>query len=728
MKKVSLLVPLLSLLFPLSASADVTKYVDPFIGTGAVNNSLSGNNHPGATVPFGMLQVGPDTHTNPDWYNASGYNYNDQEIFGFSHTRLSGTGACDLIDITLFPTTGNATKSSFSHSDEWAHPGYYGVLLKDEGIKTEIAASDRAAMHRYSFTQNAKDMYCWIDLDHSATKGSWGRQIINSQIRQTAPDQIEGYRIITGWAKLRKVCFSIRFDQPVELVELSDGGRVYTEDIPSVINGTQLKARVRALGNGKTLSCTVGVSPVSVENARQNRQSEMASFDFDRYRQDADARWEKVLGMVELDGNEDYKKTFYTALYHAYFQPNLFSDVNGDYMTSDYTAAKVPAGEKQYTTFSLWDTYRAIHPLYTILCPDANRDFVNSMIRHYDNYGYLPIWHLWGQDNYCMIGNHAVPVVADAVLKGTSGIDVKRAYQAVKASLTNSHPNSPFNYSDRLGYMPEERQSQSVSITLEEAFDDWCAARLAAKVGDKEGEEFFSKRAQNYRNLFDPETKFFRAKDVNGNFIEPFDPLLHGSNGGNPYTEGNAWHYLWYVPQNVPDLIGLLGGNKEFCGRLDTFFILEDTSGHKNDNISGCIGQYAHGNEPSHHVAYLYALAGQPEKTQKLVKQIKETLYDNTSAGYSGNDDCGEMSAWYVFSALGFYPVNPVDQRYVLGIPTFERATIHLPNGRDFSVTAKGRKNGSEVTSVRLNGKKIKTPCITHEDIMQGGSLEFTLR
>ena len=723
------------LILPLALSAAVvglaktpSEYVDPFIGTGALDNSLSGNNHPGATVPFGMLQVGPDTHPAPDWYNASGYCYRDSIIYGFSHTRLSGTGASDLIDIALFPTSGSATRAAFSHEAEWAAPGYYGVVLADEDIRAEMTATDRCAIHRYTFPAEADSLNLWIDLDHSAQKGSWNRRIINSQIRQTAPDVVEGYRVITGWAKLRKVYFSIKFNRPVEFVALSDGGRVYLRDIPKVINGTELKARVHALGDGKVLSCAVGISPVSIANARLNRQAEVPDMDFAKACAAAKAKWDDMLGVIVAEGADEDLTTFYTAIYHALFQPNLFSDVNGEYMAADYSVATLPAGERQYTTFSLWDTYRAIHPLYTILWPGINRDFVNSMLRHHDAYGYLPIWHLWGQDNYCMIGNHAVPVVVDAVLKGTPGIDPARAYAAVKQSLTDSHPNSPFEYSDRLGYMPEERQSQSVSITLEEAFDDWCAARLAAKAGDEAGREFFDNRADNYRNLFDPATGFFRAKDQNGKFIEPFDPLQHGANGGQPYTEGNAWHYLWYVPQDVPALVGMLGGKDKFCQKLDEFFTLDATSGQKNDNISGCIGQYAHGNEPSHHVAYLYALAGQPRKTAALVKRIKEELYNNSSSGYAGNDDCGEMSAWYVFSALGFYPVNPADQRYVLGIPTFERATIHLPGGRHFSVTAKGRKNGSEVASVRLNGKKLTTPYITHEDIMQGGSLEFTLR
>lgn len=711
------------------AAATVTDYVNPFIGTGALDNSLSGNNFPGATAPFGLVQACPDTHPAPDWYNASGYNYKDSEIFGFTHTRLSGTGASDLIDISLFPTVSSATKSKFSHDRESAAPGYYSVMLDDENVLAEITVSDHAAFHRYTFPAQADSLNLWIDLERSANKDSWGRRIINSQIRQVSPRIVEGYRVITGWAKMRKVYFSIEFEKPVKVVYMADGGRVYTNGTaPSVINGTALRAKVTQLEGAPVMNCKVGISAVSQANARLNRETEMPDFDFAAVRSAVAKRWDDMLGMISLEGDENAKKTFYTAMYHAIGQPNVISDVNGEYLTADYSTASLPEGEKHYTTFSLWDTYRAAHPLYTILFPEQTRDFVNSMLRHYDSYGYLPIWHLWGNDNYCMIGNHAIPVVVDAVLKGIPGIDEKKAWQAVKASSTDSHPNSPFHLWESLGYMPEDQQSQSVSITMEMAFDDWCAARLAEKVGDSAGKQQFDSRAANYRNLYDPSTGFFRARNTEGDFIEPFDPLRHGANGGNPYTEGNAWHYVWYVPQNVPDLIALMGGEKKFCERLDTFFTLDSTSGERNDNVSGLIGQYAHGNEPSHHVAYLYALAGKPQKTADLVGRIMTELYDNTSTGYSGNDDCGEMSSWYIFSALGFYPVNPASGEYVLGIPMFDRATVNLPNGNKFTVVANRKKAGAtKIKAVKLNGKKLSSPVIHHSDIMAGSTLEFEL-
>lgn len=705
-------------------AGDYTKYVDPFIGTGAIEGGLSGNNYPGATVPFGMVQLSPDTHEAPDWYNASGYDHNDSRIYGFSHTRLSGTGASDLIDILLMPTTDGLRVSSFSHDNEEARPGYYMVYLADENIKAELSATRRTGIHRYTYPFG-KERNLWIDLDHSAQKGSWDRRIINAQIRQTSPTTIEGYRVITGWAKLRKVYFVMEFSEPIASMSLFDGdGRAYTDGEASLINGRSPRALLSFGKEGKPVMAKVGLSGVSVANARENLAAEAKSNDFASYVEDADKIWDKQLGKIEVKGEPEKMKTFYTALYHMMIQPNTFSDVNGQWMTPDYSVDKVPSGETQYTTFSLWDTYRAAHPLYTILEPELTRDFVNSMLRHYDYYGYLPIWHLWGQDNYCMIGNHAIPVVVDAVLKGIPGIDTGHAWEAVKNSSIESHPNSPFSVWEKHGYMPENIQTQSVSISLEMSFDDWCAAQLAKAVGDEESAGRFGRRSQFYRNLHNGE--FFAPKDDNGEWIEPFDPLKFGANGGNPFTEGNAWQYYWYVPHDVDGLVELTGGKKAFADKLDTFFTLTDTSGEKNDNISGLVGQYAHGNEPSHHVAYLYNYVGEPEKTRKLIKHISDNLYNNNYNGYAGNDDCGEMSAWYVFSAMGFYPVNPASGEYDLGLPMFDECIIHLPSGNDFTITA-GRKNAetTSVKSISLNGKKLNGLQLRHTDITSGGSLHF---
>ena len=707
-------------------AGNYTQYVNPFIGTGAIDGGLSGNNYPGATVPFGMVQLSPDTHEAPDWYNASGYDHNDSRIYGFSHTRLSGTGASDLIDILMMPTTGDLKVSSFSHDRETASPGYYKVHLNDEGIDAELSATTRTGLHRYSYPKGA-DRNIWLDVDHSANKGSWDRRIINAQIRQTAPNRLEGYRVITGWAKLRKVYFVIDFSEPISELKLFDGdGREYTADDATLINGRSPRALISFGAGDKPVVGKVALSGVSLANARENMKAETDSYDFDRYVAAADRQWDSQLGKIEAKGDPENLTTFYTALYHMMLQPNTFSDINGEWMTPDYSVAKVPAGETQYTTFSLWDTYRAAHPLYTITEPERTRDFVNSMLRHYDYYGYLPVWHLWGQDNYCMIGNHAIPVVVDAVLKGIPGIDKAHAWEAVKNSSLQSHPNSPFGVWEKHGYMPENIQSQSVSITLEMAYDDWCAAQLAKAMGDEESAERFTRRSQFYRNLHNPDNMFFAPKDDAGNWIEPFDPLKFGANGGNPFTEGNAWQYYWYVPHDMEGLISLTGGPKAFEKKLDTFFTLTDTSGEKNDNISGLIGQYAHGNEPSHHVAYLYNNVGKPEKTRGMVKRIMTELYNNNYNGYAGNDDCGEMSAWYVFSAMGFYPVNPASGEYSVGLPLFDECVIHLPSGKDFSITADRRNpDSTKVKKILLNGKPVKGQTLRHADLASGGTLHF---
>ena len=708
------------------SAQNLTRWVNPFIGTGAVQSSLSGNNYPGATVPFGMVQLSPDTREAPDWAQASGYDYNDSIIYGFSHTRLSGTGASDFIDILLFPTISDKRKSTFTHQHEQARPGYYQVLLKDEKIQAELTASVHVGVHRYTCS-DGDQLKLWLDLDHSANKGSWNRRIIQSQLRMVSPTVVEGYRIITGWAKLRKIYFHLEFSQPILSNQLYDGNRMY-ENTP-VINGTELRGLFCFDKKwNKELICKVALSPVSIENARLNMATEVPGWDFEYIARAAETSWEKELKKIIIQGTDLQKKIFYTALYHTMVQPNTMSDVNGEYMASDYVTRSVAKGEVHYSTFSLWDTFRAAHPLYTLIHTHRIPDFVKSMMRQYDYYGYLPVWQLWGQDNYCMIGNHSIPVIVDAVLKGVAGVDEEKAYEAVFNSSIVSHPNSPFEVWEKYGYMPENIQTQSVSITLEQAFDDWCVAQLAKRLGKEKDYNHFMKRSAFYRNLFNSKTGFFQPKNDKGEWIEPFDPYKYGANGGYPFTEGNAWQYFWYVPQNIPDLISLTGGNKAFVAKLDTFFTVSYQSGALNDNASGFVGQYAHGNEPSHHVAYLYACAGEPWKTQKYVAYIMNELYNDSSSGYAGNDDCGEMSAWYVFGALGFYPVNPVSGEYVIGTPMLEEAVIQLPGRKTFTVKAP-RKEDNEVyiCSMKLNGEKYTKNYITHQDIMKGGILEFVM-
>ncbi|CUQ03215.1 GH92 family glycosyl hydrolase [Bacteroides thetaiotaomicron] len=726
MKKLLLSVCAFSLTLATLQAGEITKYVNPFIGTGAIDGGLSGNNYPGATSPFGMIQLSPDTSEAPNWGDASGYDYNRNTIFGFSHTRLSGTGASDLIDITLMPTSSGRTSSAFTHDEEKARPGYYQVMLKDEGINAELTTTQRNGIHRYQYPAG-KDAEIILDMDHSADKGSWGRRIINSQIRILNDHAVEGYRIITGWAKLRKIYFYMEFSSPILTSTLRDGGRVHENT--AVINGTNLHGCFRfGQLNGKPLTCKVALSSVSMENARQNMEQEAPHWDFDRYVAAADADWEKQLGKIEVKGTEVQKEIFYTALYHTMIQPNTMSDVNGEYMAADYTTRKVANNETHYTTFSLWDTFRASHPLYTLLEPERVTDFVKSMIRQYEYYGYLPIWQLWGQDNYCMIGNHSIPVITDAILKGIPGIDVEKAYEAVYNSSVTSHPNSPFEVWEKYGFMPENIQTQSVSITLEQAFDDWCVAQLAAKLNKDADYQRFHKRSEYYRNLFHPKTKFFQSKNDKGEWIEPFDPYQYGGNGGHPFTEGNAWQYFWYVPHNIQALMELTGGTKAFEQKLDTFFTSTYKSEQMNHNASGFVGQYAHGNEPSHHVAYLYNFAGQPWKTQKYVSHILNTLYNNTSSGYAGNDDCGQMSAWYVFSAMGFYPVNPADGRYIIGSPLLDECTLKLAGNKEFRIrTIRKSPEDIYIQSVTLNGKKHKDFFITHQDIMNGSTMVFKM-
>ena len=726
MKKLLLSVCAFSLTLATLQAGEITKYVNPFIGTGAIDGGLSGNNYPGATSPFGMIQLSPDTSEAPNWGDASGYDYNRNTIFGFSHTRLSGTGASDLIDITLMPTSSGRTSSAFTHDEEKARPGYYQVMLKDENINAELTTTQRNGIHRYQYPAG-KDAEIILDMDHSADKGSWGRRIINSQISILNDHAVEGYRIITGWAKLRKIYFYMEFSSPILTSTLRDGGRVHENT--AVINGTNLHGCFRfGQLNGKPLTCKVALSSVSMENARQNMEQEAPHWDFDRYVAAADADWEKQLGKIEVKGTEVQKEIFYTALYHTMIQPNTMSDVNGEYMAADYTTRKVANNETHYTTFSLWDTFRASHPLYTLLEPERVTDFVKSMIRQYEYYGYLPIWQLWGQDNYCMIGNHSIPVITDAILKGIPGIDMEKAYEAVYNSSVTSHPNSPFEVWEKYGFMPENIQTQSVSITLEQAFDDWCVAQLAAKLNKDADYQRFHKRSEYYRNLFHPKTKFFQSKNDKGEWIEPFDPYQYGGNGGHPFTEGNAWQYFWYVPHNIQALMELTGGTKAFEQKLDTFFTSTYKSEQMNHNASGFVGQYAHGNEPSHHVAYLYNFAGQPWKTQKYVSHILNTLYNSTSSGYAGNDDCGQMSAWYVFSAMGFYPVNPADGRYIIGSPLLDECTLKLAGNKEFRIrTIRKSPEDIYIQSVTLNGKKHKDFFITHQDIMNGGTMVFKM-
>ena len=721
-------------------ATDYTKYVNPFIGTQTDDTgALSGSTFPGPTMPQGMVQLAPETEQYVTWDPCCGYDYNRDSIFGFTHTHLSGTGCTDLIDISLMPTTKKVTPQMlskgifalpYSHDREAATAGYYMVdLLGGEDIRVELSATVHAGIHRYTFPEG-KDQTVILDLDRMTYRGDayyTGRrayQIIQSQIRVIDEKTIEGFRVLTGWAKLRKVYFRAEFSRPIANRIMMDGSRSVGKS--DVINGRTLRAALSFdAAQGKDLMVKVAISAVDNDGARKNLKAEAQSWDFGYYTKAAHEAWENELATIDIEGTDDQKTIFYTGLYHVLMQPNTMSDVDGRYMDTNFEIKQMPAGQAYHSTFSLWDTFRAAHPLYTLLYPEVAAQFVRDMILHHDTYGYLPIWDLWGQDNYCMIGNHAIPVLADAILSELPGIDVERAYKAMVESSTRTHLNSPFEIWEEYGYMPQNKQNVSVSITMEQAFDDWCVAAVAKKLGKTEDYERFIKRSEFYRNLFNPATGFFQPKDDKGNWIEPFDPLSYE----NPcFVEGNAWQYMWFVPHNPQGLIDLFGGVKPFIKKLNENFTLTETSGEINGNASAFIGQYAHGNEPSHHTVYLYNFAGQPWRTQELVEQVRSSFYNPTPCGYAGNDDCGQMSAWYIFSSLGFYPFNAGSAEYVIGTPLFQKAVLHMPNGKDLVINAPRKSDKAiYVKSVKLNGKKITDWKLTHQQLMEGGTLDFTM-
>lgn len=737
MKSILCFVLVIGSLYSVAAQQPVGEfavYVNPFMGTKNQSNGLPGSTFPGVTVPFGFVQLSPDTNENPHT-PASGYNYDDNTIVGFSHTHLSGTGVSELFDVLLMPTVGETKpfpgssnlqsgyRSCYSHDKEKAYPGYYQVWLHDYDINVELTSTEHVGFHKYTFP-STKDANVVIDLNHTLNKHrTFGKcQILSSQIRIVDDYTIEGYRILTGWAKLRKVYFRIEFSQKIEKTTLFDWKRKLNK--ASIINGTNVCGIINfQLTKNPELLVKVGLSAVSTENARMNMEKECPHWSFETTVQKAQDKWEKELGKIKIQAAEEHKHIFYTCLYHCLIHPNNIADVNGEYPDTNYSIRTSP-DKQQYSTFSLWDTFRATHPLYTLLQEDRIAFFVNSLIRHYETYGYLPIWPLWGQETYCMIGNHAIPIIVDAILKGIKGIAIEKAYEAIKKTSLENHLNSPADIWETYKYMPEDIQTQSVSITLERAYDDWCVAQLANFLNKKEDYEQFMAKSHYYRNLYDHDTGFFRPKDQYGNWL-PLDPLKHGKNDGHPFTEGNAWQYLWFVPHNINDLISLMGGKATFNKKLDTFFHLEDSV---SKMIPGFIGQYSHSNEPSHHVAHLYNYSGQPWKTQQYVSKIMTELYSNTPEGYCGNDDCGQMSAWYVFNAMGFYPVNPASGVYVIGTPILEESVIQLSANKTFIIRAKNTSATNKyIQSVRLNNVKYNKAYITHETIKNGGVLEFEM-
>lgn len=703
-----------------------TQYVDPFIGT-----ADHGHTYPGATVPFGMVQLSPDNgRSGWDW--SSGYHYSDSIIVGFSHTHLSGTGIGDLCDIQFMPASfSNNTSddeiinqkfiSKFDHNNESAGPGYYSVLLKDFNIKSELTAALRSGFQKHTYNKNGKD-FVQLDLGFSI---NWDTPT-ETFIKIINDHTICGYRFSTGWAKDQRVYFYTEFSKPI-IKSFLIADSLYRKNIFEVKGKTTRAIFQFDLKTNSALLIKIGISSVSIDNAKLNLENDIKDWDFNQIKIDASQKWNKELSKIQVkSSNKNLLRTFYTALYHSMLAPVIFSDVNYEYKGADGKTHSAKDYTK-YSIFSLWDTFRAEHPLFTIIQPQRVNDMINSMLSHYNEYGLLPVWELLGNETGTMIGYHAIPVIADAILKGFNGFDINLAYDAMRKSAMQDHLGLQ-DYKN-LGYIPEDKEVESVSKTLEYAYDDWCIAQVAKHLGRDEDYKYFSIRAEYYRNLFDPSTNFMRAKTSEGKWKTPFNPKS-SEHRSKEYTEGNAWQYSWFVPQDVQGLINLFGGEKDFSEKLDSLFNIDSRLDGSNpsSDISGMIGQYAQGNEPSQHIAYMFNFIGQPWKTQFYVNKILTTLYSDSTNGLCGNEDCGQMSAWYIFSALGFYPFNPSDQNYVIGSPLFDEGVINLENGKTFTIKAKNLSDKNiYIQSAKLNGKELTKSFITHNEILTGGTLEFIM-
>ncbi len=704
-----------------TAATDYTQYVNTFIG--AADN---GHTFPGACRPFGMIQTSPVTGA-VGWRYCSEYVYEDSVIWGFTQTHLNGTGCMDLGDILVMPVTGNrhrawdGYRSSFQKNSESATPGYYTVTLDEPGVKAELTATLHTALHRYTYNK-ADSASVLIDLQHGP---AWNEKQYHSQVKACDvkwenDSTLSGHVRNSVWVD-QDYFFTLQFNRPV----------ISAVDLP--MGETEKGRRIVAtfdLQPGEEVLMKIAMSTTGVEGAKANMAAEQPGWDFEGTRKQAKDEWNSYLSRIEMEGTPDEMTNFYTCFYHALIQPNEISDVDGKYRNAADSIVTATGG-KFYSTFSLWDTYRAAHPFYTMIVPERVDGFVNSLIDQAEVQGFLPIWGLWGKENYCMIANHGVSVVAEAYAKGFKGFDAERAFQAIKQTQTVSHKLKS-NWEDymKYGYFPTDlTAAESVSSTLESVYDDYAAADMARRMGKTEDAAYFSKRADFYKNLFDPTTKFMRPRKSDGTWKSPFDPTqaAHAESNGGDYTEGNAWQYTWHVQHDVPGLIALLGGEEAFTNKLDSLFTVELRT--QLADVTGLIGNYAHGNEPSHHVTYLYTLAGKPERTQELIRQIFDTQYRPAPDGLCGNDDCGQMSAWYMFSAMGFYPVNPVSGEYVFGAPQMPKFVLHLQDGKTFTVLAEGlSKEHKYVESITLNGEPYTKNYITHEDIMKGGTLVYKMK
>ena len=686
-------------------SKPLIDYVNPFIGTGG-----HGHTYPGATMPFGMMQLSPDTRLD-GWDGCSGYHYSDEYIYGFSHTHLSGTGVSDYGDILLMPTNEtifnngadgkSGYRSKFSHKKEVAEAGYYKVHLEDTNIDVELTVSKRSGIHKYQFPSSENQIVI-LDLEHRD-------EILESKIEWVDKNRIQGYRHSKAWATNQKLFYSMVFSHPFELIKFKEN-----ENLKASLNFKN--------PNNEPVYVKIGISAVDIEGAKNNLEKEIGNKSFEEVKKEAQQAWTKQLEKIVVESdNEDYKTNFYTSMYHAMIAPNLYQDIDGRYRGMDLKIHQTKEFN-YYTVFSLWDTYRATHPLYTIIEQERTNDFINTFLAKYDEGGIMPIWDLSANYTGCMIGYHAVPVIADAYLKGIQGYDAEKALQAMKHSATRDKLGLESYKS--LGYIPVEKESESVSKTLEYAYDDWTIAQMAKKMNKSEDYKAYIKRAQNYKNILDPKSQFMRGRFRN-TWFAPFDPYEVNFN----YTEANAWQYSNYVPQDISGYIKLLGGKLVLEKNLDTLFKAEaETSGRHQADITGLIGQYAHGNEPSHHMAYLYNFVGKPHKTQEKIQQILTEQYTNSPDGISGNEDCGQMSAWYIFSSLGFYPVTPGSNQYIIGKPLFNKASFNLENGKVFTVQAKNLSDKNMyIKEAFLNEKSLNRTYITHEEIVNGGTLVFEM-
>lgn len=692
-------------------------FIDPFIGTG-----FHGHTYPGATVPFGAVQLSPDTRAG-NWDACAGYHYDDSTITGFSHTHLSGTGCIDLGDLLIRPTTQSidlskktiCTPTVFRHEDEKAEAGYYAVLLHEEGIRAELTATAHTGVHRYTFPKESTPTVI-VDLKHSLDN----EHIYESSLQVVNPHEITGMRNTRGWSDNQRIYFVIQCSQPFEKATLVSNQKALEG---KEAEGTDLQALLKFKDHtSEPIVMKVGLSIVSVENARENLQAEVEGFDFDAVKQAAYHTWNDAVSAIKVEGGTEEQKTnFYTALYHSMVVPNVVSDVNGQYRRHDQTIGQLPQGAVQYSTFSLWDTFRAWNPMMTLIDTTLVTNMIHSFLHIYDASGELPLWPLSAGETGTMIGYHSASVIADAYMKGIRGFDAEKALEALVVSSEKNQKGADYYISK--GFIPSNIKKESISCLLEFAYDDWCIAQLAQALGKQEIYDTYIRRSQQYLNVFDGATRFFRPKRMDGNWETPFNP----NEVGRAYTEATAWQYRFFVPHDVNGMVQLFGGKEAFTSALDDIFHTDAQVDGDLVDITGLIGQYAHGNEPSHHIAYLYNYIGQPWKTQAMTRRLLDEMYAPTPEGIVGNEDCGQMSAWYILSSLGLYAVCPGSNEFTFTTPLFEKATLQLANGKTLTITANHPEKNLYIDKVELNGKEIETNFVTYEQLMGGGELHFSL-